>query len=210
MDFTARHLKLAIRNPAAAARSISAEAVAAGSPIRRSPQRPTFEAAVRRYFAAGRDASVLLADYDRRWARAERRESADSAFRTGRQMAERFATLDHLSPAPEQTSVPSVSRPILGHNIRLGHDVVLRSAEGLVLRQLLTDSDITRSEHLRLYAVASLLHFEVEGAELARVEIWQLRFHKEFGWPRWALIRQAPVLRERCDEVARHLAQDAA
>lgn len=211
MEFTARHLKIGIRNPATAARMIGAEVVAApDAPIRRSPQRPTIEAALRRYFAAGRDVAVLLADYDRRWARAERRESAASAFRAGRLMAERFAMLDRASGVPEMAFVPALTRPMLGHHVRLGYDLVYRSDEGLILRQLLTDGDITRPEHLKLYAVASLLHFEAGGAELAGVEIWQLRFHKEFGWPRWLLARQAPTLRERCDEVARRLAQHAA
>jgi hypothetical protein len=211
VDFTARQVRLGIRNPGTAAREISRQ-LGAGpdESIRRSPQRPTFEAALRRYFAAGRNPAVLLADYDRRWERAKRRESAASAFREGRRMAAYFAEQDQMGSAPLRALDPATRRDIGGHALRMGHDLVYRSDEGLVLRQLLTDSDVTRIEHLRLYATACLLHFEASGKELARLEIWQLRFRGVMGWPRWLLTRQVPALRNRLDEVARRLTEDAA
>jgi hypothetical protein len=42
----------------------------------------------------------------------------------------------------------------------MGIDVAYQTPEGWVLRQLLTDDEIRRVEHLRLYAAATALHLK--------------------------------------------------
>ena len=212
MLFTARQLRTAIRSPRAAIKLVASDRrqrLAAGQP--RSPQRPTFEAALRRHTDSGRADGAMLAEYDLRWARAKRRETAAAAFETGRRMAARFVSLDGSAPDPVRVLEAPADRPVLGHSLRLGHDLLYKTPEGLILRQLLTDGEITRSDHLRLYALACLLHFEAPGGrEPARVDVWQLRFRKEFSWPRWLLLRQTAALGERLDEVARAFTENVA
>jgi hypothetical protein len=169
-----------------------------------------FEASLRAHLNGGRNPGAMLADYDKRWSKAERRETAYSAFAAGRLMAERFLALDARSAAPLMSLQKPGERVVLNHLVRLNHDLVYGTESGLVLRQLLTDSDLRRSEHLRLYAVASLLHFEAAGAPLAAVEVWQLRFRKQFTWPRFLLLRLQSSLALQLDLVARAFEQDAA
>jgi hypothetical protein len=177
----------------------------------RSPQRLTFLAALRGHFLANRRPGAMLAEFDKRRDRAERQESAAAQYAMGRRMVERFADRDRRSGSPVDMLVPATEQAVLGHVVRLGYDVIYGAPEGLILRQLLTDADIRRPEHLRLFATASLLHVEASlGREVAAVEIWQLRFHRYFHWPRWMLLRQMQALGVKLDEVARGLGQDAA
>lgn len=99
---------------------------------------------------------------------------------------------------------------MLAHETGLGYDVMCGDAGGVVIRQLLTDSDIRRDAHLRLYAAACLLHYEAGGGHVERVDVWRLPFGKEFSWPRWVLVRLAPALRVRMDEIAQALSEEAA
>ena len=212
MQFTARTLRVAVRSPAAAIKLLQEQfrhPVAGDTP--RSPQRPMFDAALRVHFRAGREVGAMVAEFDCRWSKAKRRESAAATFANGRRMVEQFVVLDAGSPDPLRVLEPPRTEQILGHDLRLTHDLVYGALEGLVLRQLLTDSDMWRVEHLRLYALACLLHFEASSvAPLARVEIWQLRMRKTLSWPRFLLLRQGPLLAERLDTVARAFEADAA
>jgi len=212
MLFTARVLRIAIRSPAAAVKHLAAERrypVSQDTP--RSPQRPIFDAALRTHFRAGRGPGALLDDFDRRWSKAKRRDSASATLNNGRRMAERFLALDAKAGDPLRALDPVTEQTVLGHQLRLPHDLVYEAPEGLILRQLLTDHDIRRDEHLRLYALACLAHFEAgSGLLLASVDVWQLRVRKQCSWPRFLLLRQSAVLGERLDSVAQAFNEDAA
>lgn len=124
----------------------------------RSPQRLWIEASLRRYFDGGRDPNRLLADYLDRTARAKRRETAASEIANGRRMLERFAELDRSQPDPTRVLLKPISVPVCGHGVTMGIDVAYQTLEGWVLRQVLTDDEIRRTEHVRLYAAATALH----------------------------------------------------
>lgn len=105
MNFSARELRVAIRSKDAAVKLIATtRALVVKDDIRRSPQRPIFEAALRTYFRAGRVGRRLLEEYDRRWAKAA------TAFAAVRRMAERFAGLDKSQPARTVTLIPPTVR----------------------------------------------------------------------------------------------------
>jgi hypothetical protein len=212
MLFSARTLRVAIRSPTAAVKHLAMERhhpVSEDTP--RNPQRPMLEAALRAYFRSGRAPGALLEDFDRRWSKAKRRDTAHVTFSNGRRMAEWFLALDAKATDPLRALDHVSEQMVLGHRLLLSHDLLSQAPEGLILRQLLTDEDIRRDEHLRLYAVACLLHFEAGSPlPLARVDVWQLRARKQFTWPRFLLLRQAAVLGGRLDSVAQAFNQDAA
>lgn len=95
-----------------------------------------------------------MADYAERTGRAKRRETAASEINNGKKMLERFARLDADEPAPSRFQLRPMPAEVLGTMVSMGADLVYQTPEGHVVRQLITDSEITRPEHLRLYATA--------------------------------------------------------
>jgi hypothetical protein len=171
----------------------------------RSPQRPWIEASLRRYFDAGRDRDRLFADYADRTDRSKRRDSAASEIANGRMMLGRFAELDRSQADPTRVLLEPARVAVLGHRIKMGIDVAYQTPEGWVIRHVLTDDEIRRTEHVRLYATATALHFEgrPDGGDVARVEVWMLRFERGVaGWPRFLLDRLTSSLATRMDEIA--------
>jgi hypothetical protein len=206
-------LCVGIRSPAVLARQLTGEIRSPTPPdTPRSPQRPWFIASLSRYFRKGRDPALATAELEGRTNRAKRREQLASQIIMARAMLDRFLELDSGEPDPGRFLAAPVAADVLGWNVRLGHDLVYDTPQGLRLRQLLTDTAIRRAEHLRLFAVASLLHFEATNAplRLTTVEVWQLRINKRMLWPRSLLLRLVPDLRARLDQVAAALADDAA
>lgn len=206
MDLTARQLRTGIRSPAALARQLRLERL---TPIPedtpRSPQRPWIEASLRCYFDAGRDRDRLLADYADRTKRSKRRDSAASEIANGRMMLERFAELDRSQADPTRVFLKPTRATVMGHGVTMGIDVAYQTPEGWVLRHILTDDEIRRTEHVRLYAAATALHFEgrPDGGDVARVEVWMLRVERGVaGWPRALLGRLTSSLATRLDEIA--------
>lgn len=206
MDLTARQLRTGIRSPAALGRQLRLERQA---PIPedtpRSPQRPWIEASLRCYFDAGRDRDRLFGDYTDRTNRSKRRDSAASEIANGRMMLGRFADLDRSQADPTRVFLKPTRVTVMGHGITLGIDVAYQTPEGWVIRHILTDDEIRRIEHVRLYATATALHFEgrPDGGDVARVEVWMLRFERGVaGWPRSLLGRLTSSLATRMDEIA--------
>jgi hypothetical protein len=160
---------------------------------------------MRRYFAADRDPVRLLADYLERTSRSMRHETAASEIANGRRMLERFLELER--PLREPTLVLGRPQPVmvLGHWLTMGFDLAYRTPEGWDLRHILSDDEIRRAEHLRLYAAAAATHFEgrSDGGPVARVEIWALRLQPGVaGWPRSLLAGMTPDLERRLAEMA--------
>jgi hypothetical protein len=171
----------------------------------RSPQRPCMNAALKRYFSKGRDPAVLLGDYDERVARSKRRLTAASEFANGRAMLARFAALDRSQTDPTRVLIGPMRATVLSHGITMSADLAYQTPEGWIIRQLLTDDEIRRIEHLRMFATATALHFEArpDGGPVDRVELWLLRFDgRVAGWPRSLLQRVTPILERRMDEMA--------
>jgi hypothetical protein len=160
---------------------------------------------LRRYFDAGRDMDRLLADYLERTGRLKRRDTARTEIENGRIMLVRFAELDRSEADPTYFLREATPVTVLGHEITMGIDVAYQVPEGWVLRHLLTDDEIRRIDHLRLYAAATALHFEgrPDGGEVSRVEVWMLRFERGIaGWPRSLLGRVMSSLETRMAEIA--------
>lgn len=205
---TARQVRIAIRSPGALARQLGLERLAPIDPdTPRSPQRQWISASIRRYVARGRDPRVLIEDYDARTPRAKRRETAASEIANGRLMLARFATLDQAEPMP---TLVGVRRPmpvdVLGTTISMGSDLAYRSDDGWHLRHLITDREITRPEHLLLYATASALQFEgrIDGGPVTGVEVWMLRDDdRRLMWDRPSLAEAVGRLAVRPKEIAR-------
>jgi len=213
IELSEHQLYTGIRNPTVLARQILAQATSP-TPERtpRSPQRPLFKAVVRRYFKGGRLSARARVDLEARIQKAKRRERLASQFANCRTMIGLFLSWDAKMPSPVRYVIEPTPADVLGWTIRVGHDHLSDSPDGLVLRQLVTDGSIMRAEHLRLFAVASLLHYEAAnpGVELAAVEVWQLRAGKRFTWTRRVLRRLIPDLGMRLGQLAAALADDAA
>jgi hypothetical protein len=207
MELSGRQLRTGIRSPAALARQLRAEWIAPIDPdTPRSPQRPWIDASIRRYEQGGRKPAVLMADYAERTGRAKRRETAASEINNGKKMLERFARLDADEPAPSRVQLRPAPADVLGTVISMGADLVYETTEGHVIRQLITDSEITRPEHLRLYATAVALHFEARpgGGSVSRIDLWLLRYDdRTVTWPRSILEATVPRLAVRLEEIAR-------
>lgn len=164
------------------------------------------DASIGRYFKKDRTVEVLLADYDDRTSRSKRRETAASEITNGREMLGRFAALDRLQPDPNRVQMRPTRVEVLGHGLIMGVDLAYETSAGWILRHLITDDEIRRPEHLRLYATAAALHFEgrSEGGRAVRVEVWLLRYDGGVdGWPRSLLERSIPALATRLAEIAR-------
>jgi hypothetical protein len=207
MELSARQLRTGIRSPAVLARQLRAEWVAPIDPdTPRSPQRPWIDASIRRYEQGGRQLAVLMADYAERTGRAKRRETAASEINNGKKMLERFARLDADEPAPSRFQLRPMPADVLGMVVSMGADLVYQTPEGHVVRQLITDSEITRPGHLRLYATAVALHFEERpgGGAVSRVEFWLLRYEdRSVTWTRSSLEASVSRLAVRLEEIAR-------
>jgi hypothetical protein len=154
-----------------------------------------------------------MADYAERTGRAKRRDTAVSEINNGKVMLERFARLDADEPAPSRFQLKPMPVDVLDTVISMGADLVYETPEGYVIRQLITDSEITRPEHLRLYATAVALHFEARpaGGPVSRVDLWLLRYEdRTVTWTRSALEATVPRLAVRLQEIARGAAGQAA
>lgn len=207
MELSARQLRTGIRSPAVLVRQLRAEWIAPIDPdTPRSPQRPWIDASIRRYQAGGRKADVLMADYAERTGRAKRRDTAASEIANGKTMLERFARLDADEPTPTRFQLPRTPVDVLGTVTSMGADLVYETDEGFVIRQLITDMEITRPEHLGLYATAVALHFEGRpgGGPVSRVDLWLLRYeNRTLTWSRATLEATVPRLAIRLEEIAR-------
>lgn len=207
MVLSARQLRTGIRSPAALARQLRAEWIKPIDPdTPRSPQRPWIDASIKRYEEGGRKPGVLLADFVERTGRAKRRDTAASEIGNGKKMLERFARLDAAEPAPSRFQLRPTPGDVLGTVISMGADLVYETPEGHVIRQLITDSEITRPEHLKLYATAVALHFEGRpgGGPVSRVDLWLLRYDdRTVTWTRSALEATVPRLEVRLAAIAR-------
>lgn len=202
---TARQLRTGIRSPGALARQLRLERLAPIDPdTPRSPQRPWIDASIRRYVGSGRDPRVLLDDYDSRTSRAKRRDTAASEIANGRLMLARFATLDQDEPMPTLVGVRPMPVEVLGTTISMGVDLAYRSEDGWHLRHLITDREITRPEHLLLYATASALQFEgrLDGGRVTGVDVWMLRYDdRRLMWDRPSLADAVGRLAVRLEEI---------
>lgn len=207
MELSARQLRTGIRSPGVLARQLRAEWLAPIDPdTPRSPQRPWIDASIRRYEEGGRKPAVLMADYAERTGRAKRRDTAASQVANGKRMLERFAKLDAEEPAPSRYLVRPAPANVLGTVISMGADLVYETEEGCVIRQLITDAEITRTQHLRLFATAVALHYEARpgGCSVSRVELWLLRYERRtLTWSRSVLEATVSRLATRLDEIAR-------
>ena len=214
MDLSARQLRTGLRSPTGLARQMRlARATPIDPDTPRSAQRLWMNASIRRYEDQGRVVEVLLNDYDRRTSCAKRRDTAASEIANGRIMLARFASLDLGEPAPSRIQMKPVAVDALGIRISMGVDLAYQTPDGWVVRHLLTDSEITRLGHLRLYATAAALHFEgrPDGGRVVRVELWLLRYQdRVVGWPRSLPEASIPSLAARLDEIARGAAGQAA
>lgn len=211
---SARQVRTGIRSSSALLRELRLQAIAPIPPdTPRSPQRPGLEASLRRYFDSGRDAAVLLADFQKRTQGWKRRDAAASEIANALRMLERFAVLDRRWPNPTRVLMKPVKADVLGHVLSMGADLLYELPEGWMVRQILTDLEIRRTEHMRMTGAASAIHFEgrVYGGPVSRVEICHLRFDdRVVGWPRSLLERTSATLATRLDEIAAGVSNQAA
>lgn len=145
--------------------------------------------------------------------RSKRRDSAAGEIANGRMMLRRFAELDRAQADPTRVFLKPTRVAVMGHGITMGIDVAYKTPEGWVIRHILTDDEIRRIEHVRLYATATALHFEgrPDGGDVARVEVWMVRFERGVaGWPRRLLGRLTSSLATRMDEIAAGASEQAA
>jgi hypothetical protein len=175
----------------------------------RSAQRKWIDAAIRRYIKKARDVGVLIGYYDDRTGRSKRKETATTEIANGRRMLERFAELERDQAPPSRIQLASVPVNVIGHRLTMGVDLVYDREGGARMVILMTDREIRRTEHLRLYASAAALHYEgrPDGGPVDRVDIWvltsaQVPGRGVIGWQRSILERQIPALTTRLDEIA--------
>jgi hypothetical protein len=206
-------LCLAIRRPRELARLLKVEVktpTPADTP--RSPIRPIFTAVLRGYFGTNRIPDKARKEYAVRVASADRREKLAVQFATGKQMLEVFLMWDSPESPPTRATFARTVAPVCGWQVRIGHDMVYERPDGDVLRQIVTDSGIRQSVDLRLFAVASLVHFEALNPtiQLSAVEVWSVRTQKRFRWPRSVLVKLQPDLSARLAQVSEEFGKDAA
>jgi hypothetical protein len=173
----------------------------------RSPVGPLVKAAIRRYFREGRDASSALKGYDSAVAKAKRREKLATQFAKGRAMLELFLEWDAAQPAPASYPFSTQAADVLGWSVRLSHDVIETTPDGIQLRLVVTDTGVTSSEDIRLLAVAALLHYEKVNptTELRSIAVWHLRAKKRFVWSRGLLLNLRPALASKLTAVTNAL-----
>jgi hypothetical protein len=77
-------------------------------------------------------------------------------------------------PTPSRSFEAPRVAPVAGWQIRLGHDLRYSDGKDVALRQVVTDSAIRSSTDLRLFGLASLLHFEAlnRTVQLTTVDVW--------------------------------------
>ena len=124
----------------------------------------------------------------------------------GKKLLERFVRLDVDEPPPSRFQLRPTPVTILGTVISMGADLVYETSGEFVIRHLITDSEITRPDHLRLYGTALALHFEARpgGGPVSRVDLWLLRYeNRAVTWTRTILEATAPRLAVRLDEIVR-------
>lgn len=207
MDLSSRDLRIGIRSPEALASHRRREALSPtpkGTP--RNPQRAFIDASIREYFRGGRDASILFAAYDRRTGKSKRHESAATEIANGRMMLGRFLVLDQHKDDPTRIQLRPEFVEVLGHRIKMGVDLVYDTPAGASLVLVITDEEITRTEHLRLFATAAMLHFEGRpgGGPVTQVEVWLLRWDQRLvRWPRQLLENSIPRLADRLEQISR-------
>jgi hypothetical protein len=167
------------------------------------------KAAIRRYFRKGRDASFALNAYDVAVAKADRRDKLATQFAKGRDMLELFLEWDATQPAPASYPLSTQAANLLGWSVRLSHDVIDMTPGGPQLRVVVTETGVTRSEDIRLLAVAALMHYESVNPipPLRSVAVWHLRAKKRFTWPRDLLLKLKPDLASKLRDVASALGE---
>jgi hypothetical protein len=207
MDLTSRDLRIGIRSPEALASQRRREALnptPKGTP--RNPQRAFIDASIGEYFRGGRDPDILLAAYERRTGKSKRRESAATEIANGRTMLERFLVLDHHKDDPSRFHLRPEFVEVLGHRIKMGVDMAYDTPAGAALALVITDEELRRTEHLRLFATAAMVHFQdrPDGGRVAQVEVWLLKWDQRLvRWPRQLLENSIPRLADRLEEIAR-------
>lgn len=213
VTLTDRQFRTGLRSPLVLARSLRQAALVPVAPdTPRSPQGPAIRAELARYFGRGRTGS-LAASFDKRVAKWDRRDVLAMQIRNARGMLVRFQDADSVEPSPDQIAIPREARDLFGVPVSLGVDLAYRTPDGWLLRQLLIDDEIVTTAAVRLYAVATALHFEARYAEdrVARVEVWDLRREgRRPGWPRRWLEAYVPDLGRRVEAIRNALGSMAA
>ena len=128
-------------------------------------------------------------------------------------MLKRFVALGMATPDPRRVQMRPTRVELFGHGITMGADLAYETLTGWDVRLLITDDEICRPEHLRLYATAVALHCEgrPDGGRVTRVDVWLLRYEgRVAGWPRSLLETSAPRLATRLAEIATGAAGQAA
>jgi hypothetical protein len=214
VDFTAHQARIAIRSPQALIRQRLAEARLPGEKGRpHDPQRKAIERAIGDYFAGGRDGRKLVDDFLERTSTWKSASSRASSIANAAAMLGRFADLDQDQPAPERWFLPAVPIEMWSHRLILGADLVYREDDGIRVRQLLTDTDMTRTEHLRLFASLTARHVEArpDAERVVRVDAWRLRRNgKVLTYDRAFLVRFEPALATALRTVAAAFGEQAA
>lgn len=186
------------------ARSLRKAAIVPVAPdTPRSPQGPAVRAELARYFSRGRTGS-LADSFDKRVAKWDRRNVLATQIRNARGMLVRFQDADSLEPSPDRIAIAREARDLFGVPVSLGVDLAYATPDGWLLRQLLIDDEIVTTAAIRLYAVATALHFEAGSPadRVARVEVWDLRRDgRRPGWPRRWLQAYVPDLGRRVEAI---------
>lgn len=210
---TDRQLRIGLRSPIALARGLRrAEAMPIRPDTPRSPQGKAIRAEINGYFASGRTRS-LPESFDARVSKWKRRETAATEIANARRMLERFQAFERDEGNPTEFGIAKSAIRIFGLDLELGVDVAYETSAGWVLRQFLVDDEIVRLAQIRLYALATAIHFEARrpGAKVARVEVWDLRRDNvRPGWERRWLEGYVPDLQRRFEAIRDALGDKAA
>jgi hypothetical protein len=167
------------------------------------------DAALRRYFASGRDSAVLWQKFDDLAYARELVPRRVALVRGARSMLERFLEWESKEQGnPVSYFVQPTDVAWKGHIVAIRRDLVYLTSNGYKVRQLWTDREL-RVEHpdagLMVAAVLICADQDLGDGRTEIIEAWQLRTGRSCFWTRAQLLREKERLRERLDQVAADL-----
>lgn len=204
MQFTAAELRHLTRNPKAyvAVHRRQVEGQDGGN-----PQRPLFEAALRRYFRAHRSHSAARTHLEARVAASESDQRHANAASVGA-MLDRFFELEAGGSEPEEYFPAARPGKVGNHILRLSPSLRYRLGDGYLVRHVWTEQDFSlRRPYTGLVAAAYCAHSEaIIGVGCIRqLDFWHVRTGKVAGWQARSLQLLVPSMEALLDAVATDL-----
>jgi hypothetical protein len=173
-----------------------------------NPQRPLFDACVRRYFDEGRSVEAAFSHLKRRIAnsKSSRRDANETAVRA---MLTCFFAWDRPEELPDEYFHPKATRANIGsHLVALSPSLRYRLRDGHIVRHIWTEAEfsVTRP-YARLVAAGYLAHTEATLGQgtVRQIEFWHVRARRAVAWQSNDLRGSVPQVIAILDRIERNL-----